>query len=140
MNAILDQPRIAAGDRREQRLAGMIGYLRGVVLAPPANRERFHAIYVDERRFYLADMSLGQGAAGSLSLRMRDLFGRGLSIGASGILVAHNHPSGDCRPSRSDIIATRRLADIALALDIELLDHLIITREKIYSMRAGGKL
>ncbi|MDJ0642102.1 MAG: JAB domain-containing protein [Erythrobacter sp.] len=118
----------------------MIEYLRGVVLASPIGVERFHAIFVNSQRAYLGDESMGQGETHALSLRMRDLFASALSVGATGIIVAHNHPSGNCRPSQIDIEATRRLAAIAVALDIELLDHLIFTQNAVYSMRAGGDL
>ena len=73
-------------------------------------------------------------------MRMRELFGKALSMDAHSMIVAHNHPSGRCKPSPYDITATRRLKDIARALDIELLDHLIITQQSVYSMRAGGDL
>ena len=125
---------------RESRLAAMIDYLRSVVLTSPAGGERFHAIFVDTRRAYLGDEAMGRGEGSALTLRMRDLFGHALSLGASGIIIAHNHPSGDCRPSQYDIDATKRLATIASALDIELLDHLIFTHTSVYSMRAGGNL
>lgn len=128
------------GDPREMRLAAMIEYLRNMVVEGPGRMERFHAIFVNSERTYLADEPMGQGKAAALSLRMRDLFGRALTVGATGIIVAHNHPSGDCRPSKIDVDATRRLAAVALALDIELLDHLIFTESAVYSMRAGGDL
>lgn len=127
-------------DIREERLAAMIEYLRGVVLAGSNRVERFHAIFVDSQRAYLGDESIGEGEANALTLRMRDLFGRALGVGATGMIIAHNHPSGNCRPSKIDIDATRRLAGIAVALDIELLDHLIFTQNAVYSMRAGGDL
>ena len=124
----------------EARLTSMIGFLQGMVLAPPTNRERFHAIFVSVQKQYLGDASLGYGEAASLTLKMRELFSRALSAGASGLIVAHNHPSGDCRPSTSDIEATQRLSAVARALDIELLDHLIFTTRAAYSMRAGGNI
>jgi DNA repair protein RadC len=71
---------------------------------------------------------------------MRDVFAEALRLGASGMILAHNHPSGECRPSDNDIAATRRLAEVALALDVALIDHLIFTHEAVYSMRAGGLL
>lgn len=127
-------------DAREARLSAMIEYLRSVVLAGPNHIERFHAIFVSSDRAYLGDEPMGEGRVAALSLRMRDLFGRALSVGATGIIIAHNHPSGNCRPSKIDIDATHRLAAIAMALDIELLDHLIFTTDAVYSMRAGGDL
>lgn len=118
----------------------MILHIRAAVLAHPTQVERFHAIFVDSRRAYLGEAAMGQGGAASLSVRMRELFGRALNFGASGLIVAHNHPSGDCRPSRGDIAATNRLQEIAGALDIELIDHFIFTESAFYSMRAGGYL
>jgi DNA repair protein RadC len=111
-----------------------------MVLASPVGGERFHAVFVDARRGYLYDTAMGHGSAWTLTVRMRELFGKALAAEASGMIVAHNHPSGDCRPSQADIQATSRLNDIAKALDIELLDHLIITESAVYSMRAGGNL
>ena len=132
--------RAPAVDNGEARLSAMIEYLRSVVLEAPERGERFHSIFVDAQRRYIGDASMGQGEIGALTLRMRELFGRALSVGANAIIIAHNHPSGDCRPSQNDIAATRRLASIGEALDIELIDHLIFTQRCVYSMRAGGQL
>lgn len=122
------------------RERSMIDFLRRCVLAQPDGTERFHAVFLDDRRSLLGDAPMGQGCAGSLSVRMRELFGAALDFRARAIIVAHNHPSGMCRPSRFDSEATSRLKHVAEALDIELLDHLIFTREAVYSMRAGGML
>ena len=116
----------------------LIEFLRAMVIATPFEAERFHVVFVDQRRSYLGDSPMGSGGANCLSLRMRDLFSRALSLRAHGIVVAHNHPSGQCRPSRTDIVSTRRLEQVATALDIELLDHLIFTQGAVYSMRAGA--
>lgn len=140
MIPVLDRPPAHIPDAPAMRTASMVQYLRGVMLAEPANRERFHAIFLDARRTYITDMQMGAGRSAFLKLRMRDLLGRALSVGAHGLIIAHNHPSGDCRPSRADIEATHRLNTIASALDIEMIDHLIITESSVYSLRAGGYL
>lgn len=129
-----------AVDNVEARMTGMIEYLRAQLLREPDYFERFHVVFLDPARCPLADQSIGQGSIGVLTLRMRELFGRALSLEASGIILAHNHPSGVCRPSETDIAETRRLAAIGRTLDIELVDHLIFTRQSVYSMRAGGDL
>ena len=118
----------------------MVRYIRDVVIASQPNREVLHAIFLDPNRTFVADQTYGQGQIASLSMRMRDLFGRALAVGASGIILAHNHPSGLCRPSLRDIDSTKRLIEIGRALDIELVDHLIMTQNSVYSMRAGGVL
>lgn len=125
------QARTAASDR------ATIDFLRAMVVAPPFSIERFHVVFVDEFRGYLGDGPMGHGGPGGLSVRMRELFAKALSMSASGIVVAHNHPSGNCQPSRADVAATCRLEQVARALDIELLDHLIFTFDAVYSMRAG---
>lgn len=124
----------------EQRAASMIAYLRSVVLAPTAGHERGHAIFVDANRGWLGDAPCGIGSATTVTLRMRELLGEALRHDAAGIILAHSHPSGHCRPSRCDVATTRRLAEVAQALDIALVDHLIFTADAVYSMRAGGLL
>lgn len=126
--------------RQKVQFASLLDHLQQAYSAVGAGEERFLAIFLDHERAYLDDCLMACGHSAHLAVRLRDIFARALAIGASAIIVSHNHPSGDCRPSMSDIDATRRLREIACALDIELLDHLIFTREKVYSMRAGGKL
>ena len=133
-------PRQSPEQRARASNRAIIDFLRNMVLAQSEPSERFHAVFVNRKREYLGDAPLGKGGADHLSLRMRDLFGCALSIGADGIVIAHNHPSGQCRPSRYDIEATAKLRTVAEALDIKLLDHLIFTQSAVYSMRAGGKL
>jgi DNA repair protein RadC len=118
----------------------MIAYLRRAVLASAATHERAHAIFLDSDHAWLGDAGFGAGNMNMLALRTRALIGDALRLDAHGIILAHSHPSGDCRPSSADIAATRRLADVARALDIALVDHLIFTTDSIYSMRAGGLL
>ena len=124
----------------EQRAGGTIAYLRQAVLAPGVMHERGHAIFVDADSIWLGDAPCGIGTISALSVRMRALLGEALRHDAAGIILAHSHPSGHCRPSGCDIAATLRLAEVARALDIALIDHLIFTADAVYSMRAGGVL
>lgn len=124
----------------DPQFAALFDYLHQSFHIADCARERFHVVFLDHNRRYLDDSVLASGSSIHLPVRLRELFGRALKLSASAIIVAHNHPSGDCRPSSHDIQATLRLRDIGQALDIELLDHLIFTRKKAYSMRAGGIL
>lgn len=124
----------------EARTSAMLQYIRTIVLQQGAMCERFHAVFLDDQSRFLTDTGLGTGGKATLTLRMRELFGKALAVNASGLLIAHNHPSGDCKPSRRDIECTHRLVEVGRALDIELVDHLIITQYSVYSMRAGGDL
>jgi len=123
-----------------QRHCAMIDYLRSIVSGPLAKHERGHAVFVDAQSIWLGDATFGMGNSSSLSLRMRELFSEALRLRATGVILAHNHPSGDCRPSQRDIAATKQLQAVARALDITLIDHLIFTTGAVYSMRAGGML
>lgn len=124
--------------KNQQR--ALIDFLRAMVVSPADANERFHAVFLDDVNTYLGDAPLGRGCSGSLTVRMREVFAHALGVSATGIVIAHNHPSGLCRPSQFDIDATRRLKTVAEALDIKLLDHLIFTQDATYSMRAGGNL
>ena len=103
-----------------------------------AEEERLHAIFADRACGYLADEPVVMGSASRIETRVRPLVERALALGATGILLAHNHPSGRCRPSAADVSGTRRLAQIAEALELTLIDHLIVTRTRVFSMRLGG--
>lgn len=134
------QPRAPLAERPEASLGTLVAGLRNQVLASGSRAERCHALFFDERRCYLGDCRVGTGSFSALCLRMREIFSEALRLDARGLIIAHNHPSGHCRPSGCDIVATHRLSEIAQALDIELIDHLIFTEKAVYSMRAGGLL
>ena len=89
-----------------------------------------HALAVEERSV----------AADAIELPMREIFRAALNHGAAGLVIAHNHPSGDARPSRADVAATRRLAETAAALGIVLHDHLIFAGGDCRSFRDLGLL
>lgn len=116
----------------------LLHYLRACFAA--ARHEELRVIYCDASRHYLFDETRSIGASDRLVARMRPLFERALAIGAGGLLLAHNHPSGNCHPSATDIRSTRMLRDIGAALEIEVIDHLIFTRSRCLSMASGGYL
>ncbi|MEM7703178.1 MAG: JAB domain-containing protein [Pseudomonadota bacterium] len=126
--------------RSEEQTHTMVARLRELSLAPPKHIERFHVAFLDSERRVSGMASFGEGSVTALTMRIRDLFCYALKVEAAAILMAHNHPSGDCRPSQKDIESTNRIAQIAKALDIELLDHLIFSPHGMYSMRKRGEL
>jgi DNA repair protein RadC len=76
----------------------------------------------------------------SVALPIRAIVGRALALDARGLVIAHNHPSGDPGPSAADIAATRRLAHACEPLDIRLHDHLIFASGECTSFRLEGLL
>jgi DNA repair protein RadC len=83
-------------------------------------------LFLDARRRLIDHEIIAVGRPDSVDFDQRRILLRAIGRGASGIIVAHNHPSGDSRPSRSDVEITRRLADLAEAFGIKLHDHLVV--------------
>lgn len=122
-------------DTSERRLHD---YLKSELLNPA--EERLHAIFLDSSSRFLAAETVSRGSSGRVSLHIRHLMHRALDLAASQLLLAHNHPSGSCRPSNEDRSSTRALEAIANALDLHITDHLIVSTGGIYSMTKGKKL
>lgn len=80
----------------------------------------------------------GVGTANRCNVHPRDVFQSALLNGAVSIVIAHNHPSGNCRPSQEDINVTHRMNEAAILLNITLLDHVIVTLDDCYSLRECG--
>lgn len=70
----------------------------------------------------------------------KEIIRQAIKENAQGIIIAHNHPSGECYPSREDKIATTRLKEACKNLDFTLLDHLIITSKEYYSFKENNGL
>lgn len=80
------------------------------------------------------------GAVDSIQLPLRSLVADALALDAAAVVMAHNHPSGDPAPSAADHEATRRIARALAAVDIRLVEHLVIARNGATSFRAAGLL
>jgi DNA repair protein RadC len=85
-------------------------------------------------------VSQHEGDACGVDFPLRAIIVDAARHGSAGILLAHNHPSGDVRPSKSDLRATRRLATAAEALDCRVLDHLVFAGAECASLRSLGYL
>lgn len=131
MNAPFRQPLASL-----QRPNAALHYLARLFSLHDLRQEHFCAVFLDRGRRVLGEHFVTGGGHGFVSFRMREVIGHALIYQAHGMVIAHNHPSGQCRPSGRDVIATQRLSDICRALDIELLDHFIVTENRAYSMRA----
>lgn len=102
--------------------------------------EELHALYLDQRRRPCGVRSLTTGSDRFTIVDPRQVLRPAVTLRASGIILAHNHPSGDAEPSQQDRDVTRRLAQAASALGVSLLDHLIIAGEKVVSLSQLGDL
>ncbi len=102
--------------------------------------EQLRVLYLNARNRLLLDETAIEGSVNVAPIYPREIVRRSLEVGATALILAHNHPSGDPKPSREDIRLTRLVAAAGEALDIRLHDHLIIARSGWISLRAEGYL
>lgn len=95
-------------------------------------RETFVAVYLDSRHRSIAVHACSVGTADSSPVHPREVFGPAMLLGATALIVAHNHPSGDAEPSKDDRNVTERLQTAGELLGIEVLDHVVIGSERYY--------
>ena len=90
------------------------------------DREHFWVVLLNTQNRYLMHTLVSTGTLSASLVHPREVLGPALRAGAAGLILVHNHPSGDPTPSREDLRLTRQLADGARLLDLRLHDHLII--------------
>jgi DNA repair protein RadC len=78
------------------------------------------------------------GSVNSAMIRVGEVFKEAIRLNAAAILIAHNHPSLDCTPSPEDILVTRQIVEAGRLLDLEVLDHLIVSSASHVSLRERG--
>lgn len=109
-----------------------------VHLADEAN-EHVRVLYLNAYDRLLADELHASGTPSGTPFCVRTIAARALEIGAMSVIVAHNHPSGLRESSRADIVQTMALEAALATLDITLIDHLIVTRGGLASVRAATR-
>jgi DNA repair protein RadC len=102
--------------------------------------EEFWAVYLNRRSKILDKARISIGGMTSTIADPRVIFGRALDLKASSVIVAHNHPSGSLKPSQADITLTKKLVEGGKILDIQLVDHLIISGDNYCSFADSGLL
>ena len=147
-DAVIDQLKIvrAAATRlalREVNRAVTLSSWRALVdyctaqMAREAN-EQFRVLFLDRKNKLLKDEVQGRGTVDHTPVYPREVVKRALELGASAIILAHNHPSGDPTPSSSDVEMTKQVVEAARTLDIAVHDHLIIGRNGHASLKQLG--
>lgn len=102
--------------------------------------EQARLLLLDAKNGLLRDDLVALGTVDRVNISPRELVRRALDVGAAGMILAHNHPSGDPTPSGSDVTITRDIFHAARLFDIRLLDHIVVGRLGCYSFRANGHL
>jgi len=102
--------------------------------------EEFHLLFLDRKNVLIADEVQQRGTIDHTPVYPREVIKRALELGAAALILVHNHPSGDPKPSRDDIEMTREIRAAAEALGIAIHDHLVIGRKGHASFRSLGLL
>ena len=100
--------------------------------------EEFKVLYLNRANLLIGICSHSKGGISGTVADVRLIMGMALKCAASGIILAHNHPSGNTNPSQSDLSLTQKISDCCKLFDIVLLDHIIVTEDKYYSFKEEG--
>lgn len=101
-------------------------------------QEHFFCISLNGAHEVIATRVVSVGLVNCTQVHPREVFADPLSDRATAVIVAHNHPSGELKPSEADLSVTRRLKAAAGILGIELLDHVIFTAKGYFSFKENG--
>jgi DNA repair protein RadC len=124
-----DRPQIATPDDAANLLLLEMGMLA---------QEQMRVLLLDTKNRLLAAPTIYQGSLSTSVIRVAELFREAVKRNCAAIIVVHNHPSGDPAPSPEDVEVTKQIVQAGKLLDIELLDHLIIGRNRYVSLRERG--
>ena len=107
----------------------------GIGLSP---HEVFAVIFLDAQHRLLAFEEMFRGSVSQTSVYPREVVRRALELNASAVVFAHNHPSGAAEPSAADRSLTAALKDALALVDVRTLDHLVVTRQRVFSFAEAG--
>lgn len=100
--------------------------------------EQFRVLFLDTRNRLILDEVQQRGTVNHTPVYPREVVRRALDVGATALILAHNHPSGDVTPSRADIEMTEKIVTAAKALEIVVHDHVIVGASETFSFRERG--
>lgn len=98
-------------------------------------REQFRIIFLDKRNQVIADEIQAEGTIDHTPVYVREVVRRSLEVGATAIILVHNHPSGDPTPSKADISMTKTIIEALKTIGITVHDHIIVGRDGHASLK-----
>ena len=102
--------------------------------------EQFGIVLLDTKHRVIRIRLVSIGGLDATVVQPRDVFREATTVAASAIVLFHNHPSGDPTPSSDDFALTRRMVDAGDIMGIDVIDHLILSEQRYYSMVEAGRL
>ena len=127
------------GDRRQMKTSADVHALVAPRIAHLAH-EVFLAICLDAKNRVLREARIADGGLASVTVLPREAFAPALREGATAVVFAHNHPSGDPEPSKDDLRLTRTLCEAGRVLSVPVLDHLVVGDGRFVSLSDRGFL
>ena len=118
--------------------SALINYCRMSMAHAP--REQFRVLFLDVKNQLIADEVLNEGTIDHAPVYPREVARRALELAAAAVILVHNHPSGDPKPSPADIHITREIVAAAGAVGVKVHDHLVIGRDGASSFKSLGLL
>jgi DNA repair protein RadC len=100
--------------------------------------EQFGVLLLDTKHRVIRTQVLSVGTVDSSIVHPREVFGAAAAAGAAALVLFHNHPSGDAKPSPDDVALTRRLAAAGILMGIAVVDHVILADVRYYSFKEEG--
>jgi len=100
------------------------------------HKEHFYIIALNSRNYSIAEVSIG--SLNASVVHPREVFAEAIKNNAASVIFVHNHPSGDPEPSEDDLATTKQLTEAGKILDIEVTDHIIITKNTYFSFKDGN--
>ena len=128
---VMNRPVVSSWD-------ALIAYLRAEMAQDKT--EQVRVLFLDRKNVLIADEKQSEGTVDHAPLYPREVVKRALELHASALILVHNHPSGDPKPSRGDIAMTREVSEACAKLDIRVHDHVIIGRFGHASFKTMGLL
>ena len=114
----------------------LLAYVKLALAHEP--REQFRVLFLDKKNQLIADEMMNQGTVDHAPVYPREVARRALELAASAVILVHNHPSGDPRPSQADVDMTRQVISACRTLNLAVHDHLVVGRDGVASFKALG--
>lgn len=134
--------RIARGQHKGKVAIGDFDLLGDMLIAEMKGlrQEVFRVLFFDKKWNYISDSKITVGTVDRTIVHPREVFYSAIQHLASVVVLAHNHPTGDCTPSKADYEVTERLVQAGRIVGIEVKDHMVIGDGTYYSMAGHGDM
>ena len=126
---VMDKPLISSWD-------ALMDYCRASMVYD--KQEQFRILFLDKKNRLIDDEVQQRGTVDHTPVYPREVVKRALELGATALIMIHNHPSGDPTPSRADVDMTKKVVEAAQSLGIIVHDHVIVAKRDSYSFKSHG--